>query len=312
MSDSMCGPSTAFKGLVDHQNRDRSLQQEARGAQSVQPGTFRSNAQNASQRDQNFASFIDQGLALPQMNSGLSFNVGLPTAHTQSRPDISQPTHQTHQTHRPNDFTVHQNYVHPRVLAMSSLPNAAETAQQPCAFSSPMMAAHMYNQNMAHIQRMTATVSAPAPADNFQLEMDRWVAANLGVAENNAQTTIVQDAEQDFSEVNNIMDQLAEDLARDMAINAPDMSPPENSLRAETDVTLPTMGSAQKEKDDQSATKKTSSEISEVARQILTSVEHEDDEKWKNSAFLALMRDFRDGHKEIHNDEILESKPAAS
>ncbi|KAH0440237.1 hypothetical protein CcaCcLH18_02607 [Colletotrichum camelliae] len=50
------------------------------------------------------------------------------------------------------------------------------------------------------------------------------------------------------------------------------------------------------------------SEISEAARQILESVQHEQGDKWKNSRFLLLMRDFRDGHKDIIDNEILETR----
>ncbi|EFQ33468.1 hypothetical protein CGRA01v4_13646 [Colletotrichum graminicola] len=48
-------------------------------------------------------------------------------------------------------------------------------------------------------------------------------------------------------------------------------------------------------------------EISEAARQILQSVQHENGDKWKNSQFLLLMKDFRDGNKDIVNNEILET-----
>ncbi|KZL80233.1 peroxin 20 [Colletotrichum incanum] len=48
-------------------------------------------------------------------------------------------------------------------------------------------------------------------------------------------------------------------------------------------------------------------EISEAARQILQSVQHEKGDKWKNSRFLMLMKDFRDGNKDIVDDEILET-----
>ncbi|OHE94529.1 hypothetical protein CORC01_10162 [Colletotrichum orchidophilum] len=49
------------------------------------------------------------------------------------------------------------------------------------------------------------------------------------------------------------------------------------------------------------------SDISEAARQILESVQHEQGDKWKNSRFLSLMKDFRDGNKDIINNEILET-----
>jgi hypothetical protein len=47
-------------------------------------------------------------------------------------------------------------------------------------------------------------------------------------------------------------------------------------------------------------------DVSEVARKLLESVEHEQGDKWKNSRFLALMRDFRDGRKNIVDNDIYE------
>lgn len=44
--------------------------------------------------------------------------------------------------------------------------------------------------------------------------------------------------------------------------------------------------------------------VSDLARKILQAVEHEDDEKWKESLFLALMRDFRDGRKDVTENTI--------
>lgn len=46
------------------------------------------------------------------------------------------------------------------------------------------------------------------------------------------------------------------------------------------------------------------SAVSEAAERLLESVRHEDGEKWQNSTFLSLMRDFRDGRKDIVNNEI--------
>ncbi|KAF6822101.1 hypothetical protein CPLU01_12219 [Colletotrichum plurivorum] len=50
------------------------------------------------------------------------------------------------------------------------------------------------------------------------------------------------------------------------------------------------------------------SDISEAARLILESVQHEQGDKWRNSRFLLLMRDFRDGNKDIVENEILETR----
>lgn len=56
------------------------------------------------------------------------------------------------------------------------------------------------------------------------------------------------------------------------------------------------------------------SEISEAAEQLLDSVQHESGDKWQQSSFLALMRDFRDGRKDIVDNEVVETDgaPAAA
>lgn len=46
------------------------------------------------------------------------------------------------------------------------------------------------------------------------------------------------------------------------------------------------------------------SAVSEAAERLLESVQHENGEKWQNSVFLALMRDFRDGKKDIVGNEV--------
>lgn len=52
------------------------------------------------------------------------------------------------------------------------------------------------------------------------------------------------------------------------------------------------------------AAAKGKSAVSEAAERLLESVQHEDGEKWQNSVFLSLMRDFRDGRKDIVDNEI--------
>lgn len=46
------------------------------------------------------------------------------------------------------------------------------------------------------------------------------------------------------------------------------------------------------------------SAVAEAAEKLLDCVKHESGEKWQNSIFLSLMRDFRDGRKDIVGDEI--------
>ncbi|PHH81516.1 hypothetical protein CDD82_577 [Ophiocordyceps australis] len=46
------------------------------------------------------------------------------------------------------------------------------------------------------------------------------------------------------------------------------------------------------------------SAVSEAAKQLLDTVSHEEGDKWQKSTFLSLMRDFRDGRKDIVDNEV--------
>ncbi|KAG6008860.1 hypothetical protein E4U21_003671 [Claviceps maximensis] len=52
----------------------------------------------------------------------------------------------------------------------------------------------------------------------------------------------------------------------------------------------------------------TKSSVSEAAERLLDTVQHENGEKWQNSVFLSLMRDFRDGKKDIIDNEIRDTE----
>lgn len=52
----------------------------------------------------------------------------------------------------------------------------------------------------------------------------------------------------------------------------------------------------------------TKSAVSEAAKRLLDTVQHENGEKWQNSVFLSLMRDFRDGRKDIVDNEIRDTE----
>ncbi|SPO02647.1 uncharacterized protein DNG_05320 [Cephalotrichum gorgonifer] len=54
------------------------------------------------------------------------------------------------------------------------------------------------------------------------------------------------------------------------------------------------------------------SAVSDMARKILQAVDHEDGEKWRESSFLALMRDFRDGRKDVAENSIQDIRGAAA
>lgn len=53
---------------------------------------------------------------------------------------------------------------------------------------------------------------------------------------------------------------------------------------------------------------KAKSEVAQAAERLLDSLKDEDGEKWQNSTFLSLMRDFRDGRKDIVDNEVRDTE----
>ncbi|KAK0641247.1 hypothetical protein B0T16DRAFT_461332 [Cercophora newfieldiana] len=76
MVDNLCGPSNGAKNLVNHVNRDRSLQQDrmVNGAHGGSQSSFRSASANVRAADQSFAGFQQNGLTAAQIPLGT--NIG--------------------------------------------------------------------------------------------------------------------------------------------------------------------------------------------------------------------------------------------
>ncbi|KAK4444664.1 hypothetical protein QBC34DRAFT_181211 [Podospora aff. communis PSN243] len=74
MADNLCGPSNGAKNLVNHVNRDRSLQQDrlVGGTHSISESSFRSQSANARAADRAFGGFQRNGLPAAQLPMGPS------------------------------------------------------------------------------------------------------------------------------------------------------------------------------------------------------------------------------------------------
>jgi hypothetical protein len=156
---------------------------------------------------------------------------------------------------------------------------------------------------------------APVQAD-FDREMSQWMSTHGGGGGN-------------MSEVDAAMEQMARELeineaalpavAESTTHHEPAQAEAESSSRY-TDLETPEIGNlslherqvdplpaAAVEQEDAAhddAAAKGKSAVSEAAERLLESVQHENGEKWQNSVFLSLMRDFRDGRKDIVDNEI--------
>jgi hypothetical protein len=115
-----------------------------------------------------------------------------------------------------------------------------------------------------------------------------------------------------LGDVDNALQQIAEELERTASLersteHAATMAAAEAAKGGPVNISIPSglagEASAATEQAAEDASGKPS-EVSEIARKILETVGHEDSVKWRESSFLALMRDFRDGKKTIVADEI--------
>lgn len=186
---------------------------------------------------------------------------------------------------------------------MNQLPNQnmfANAFQQPNAGFAPFQG-QMNGGFMG-----PAAFQAQHPVDaGFDEEMSRWMAANGGGG--------------NMKEVDAAMDQMARELEMNESVLAEaeasammDASAASQEQDAHfTDLETPEIGNLsidtrqdpeQDAADAQAARGR--SAVAEAAEQLLDTVQHEQGLKWQNSTFLNLMRDFRDGKKDIVDGEI--------
>ena len=152
-----------------------------------------------------------------------------------------------------------------------------------------------------------AAAQRPAAEAEFDQEMSRWMASHGDG--------------QGMEDVDAVMDQ----MARELELNEAKLAEAETATEQEaktttsetplvesshfTDLETPEIGNLTLSSDEplvaeNSEPPKVKSDVAEAAERLLESVQHEEGDKWKNSVFLQLMRDFRDGKKDIVNDDI--------
>lgn len=174
---------------------------------------------------------------------------------------------------------------------------------QPNAGFSPLYGppnSGMMDPNGVYAQR-------PAAETDFDQEMSRWMASHGN--------------SRGMEDVDAVMDQMARELELSETVLAEaEKAAQDTVLTAETrldekvhstNLETPEIGNLSIESNDPTVADpddpKGKSAVSEAAERLLESVQHEDGEKWKNSVFLSLMRDFRDGRKDIFDNEIRET-----
>ncbi|KAG6097801.1 hypothetical protein E4U31_004913 [Claviceps sp. LM219 group G6] len=343
MADASCSAPSPFKRLVDHQSRDVSHHQDRLVDQSASQrhGPFRSGPQQGPGPD-NFNAFI-QGASMPSMphdanrlavHASALQQPGAPMDYHRQHPTFSQQAGASPGLGAPSwaaEFTRFSSPQHtqpsPNIASHSSATQLNQ--QRPMqmdlqsafgqAFGSPM-----YGGPAAGPGFMDAPQIAPEA--DFDKEMSQWMSAH---------------GRADMSEVDAAMDQMARELelneatlpadaeiaaaatpttASEIEISAcvrySDLGTPEIanlSLQDAASEQVPVNAPVEEavlDENNNVAANKAKSAVSEAAERLLETVQHESGEKWKNSVFLSLMRDFRDGRKDIVGNEILDREGA--
>ncbi|KAL7929039.1 hypothetical protein V8C35DRAFT_316472 [Trichoderma chlorosporum] len=326
MEDASCSGSTPFKRLVDHQSRDSSHHQDrhvSRGA--FGQSSFRSPLHPAQGQQDGFGAFMGSASALPGFESDPATRLtpSLPFAQVApaaAHPSFASPVPMQMQMPAPasgasswaadfNRFSAQQQQRAPAAARQMSH-SPAQPGYQP-AFAQPNFASafgpSMFSPPVA---------AAAAKEPDFDQEMSRWMSAHGGG---------------NMKEVDAAMEQMARELEESEALAAAveasrqthletpeigslslDSKEPELELAPVLEQELAQEPELEKEQEDKQLPK---SAVAEAAEKLLDSVKHESGEKWQNSIFLSLMRDFRDGRKDIVGDEIRsttgETTPAA-
>ncbi|PHH80537.1 hypothetical protein CDD80_1049 [Ophiocordyceps camponoti-rufipedis] len=292
MAEASCSGTTPFKRLIDHQSRDVSLHQDRVVDRVNGHASFRS--PTTAPGNHGFGNFLQSGpasLAFPVVPAEAAGRLSTGIAHAAQTPDLNDwsadfrrfSAHHQHQ---------HQQQQQQQVIATQHhhLPSHALPFQ-------PTTFAFRPSPSFAPAPNQTK----PTIESDFDRDMAKWMASHGDEA-------VMRD-------VDAAMDQFARDLERD-----------ESSLETQarlTDLDTPEIGNLSLQDAhpllqpapehapvDDGVPPRDKSAVSEAAERLLECVEHENGDKWQNSVFLSLMRDFRDGRKDIIENKIRQTADA--
>ncbi|KAJ5542025.1 hypothetical protein N7535_004444 [Penicillium sp. DV-2018c] len=310
MGDALCGPSNALQNFQKHTSVDRTLQQDRLTSRQPPAQGFRSQNRQEGILDPEFAAFEGNfgGPALPDLQHPAHFGAPIHHAATQ-RPatqqpgnpgwaadfqnlQISGPSHPVAQQQRPNVAPAAHGGWHSEFMNQhrASVPQAQQTPQMHGAYqpsyapSFPMYGSAM-NQMQMQPQSMQSMQQAPAQ----QFDESAFEAAfDQARADLELQATDVdqKDTQQNVKETTEV------DVVEPVM---------QQEIRLGSDL-IP-----QSEKQDPQNRSRDGDELARTAGQLLDSVRNEQNEKFQQSNFLALMRRIRDREVEVEGDAFRET-----
>ncbi|KAG9253720.1 uncharacterized protein F5Z01DRAFT_656557 [Emericellopsis atlantica] len=326
MAEASCSGPSPFKSLVDHHQRNTSHHQDRFVNNTPAGQSFRSQQAQGPSSQNDFAAFMD----------GASQLSGPPPHHAAARLANHAAALEPHQHHHQPHFAQPQQQQPPAGMggwaadfarfAQQSQPQQhhqphpqQQHQQQPMpqqpmfhpqrmagAFGFQNQQSPLYGPtNSGFLDPQVAHAQRPAAEADFDTEMSKWMSQHGSSTAQNAKA---------MEDVDAVMEQMARALeVTENAVQEQDelaqaQGPQLTDLRREEIGHLQSSTPPSEQETTAAEAAKGRSEVSEAAERLLDSVRHEDGDKWKNSIFLSLMRDFRDGKKDIVGDEIRETE----
>ncbi|KAL4939772.1 hypothetical protein BDV06DRAFT_224717 [Aspergillus oleicola] len=308
MSDALCGPSNALQNFQKHASVDRTLQQDRLTSRQSPSQGFRSQNPNEGILDPEFAAFEsnnDMGVPLPESQHGHHFMSPAPQM------PISHPVE------APNWASDFQNFyisgpsqpIHNRP-APSAAPTAASQQGWHTEFMKQQQHSPIRQQNQSFAQKFQPSFntsytmhSSPMQAFSPAQETSANKPAAVEAFDESAFEAAFEQARADMeTQFEASLETNASDMnTKDQAEEVPIQPEAQETIRIGSD-TIP-----QANKEDPQTVVNDADELARTAGQLLNSVSHETNQKFRKSNFLALMRRIRDREVQVEGDEFRET-----
>ncbi|KAI3320251.1 hypothetical protein HD806DRAFT_506942 [Xylariaceae sp. AK1471] len=320
MADSLCGPSNAFKGLARHIEQDRSHQQDRVAPGPQHPAqNFRSAPFNSSGLTGQFGAFQQQNAALPEV----------PPADLEHLYALSaRPNRAAPQTWRVGPAPEYFYQQQQRAIAQNTDGNWVNDFQRmnfSDAQAHPLHNQHAQGPFMRQpdlLQSMRPGLASPhhpvfqpfqaAPVGmhpiNHDLSSDFKPPQFLdaGFLGSNAQT----DLEQEFEDAMNewmVQNGPQAEMSSQSKLNAQHSDNLTAHIDTALDVASPEPAAHEMVKEDSAGAQEADTELARAAQQLVDSVADNDSDKFKNSAFLALMRRIASQQLTVQGNDLVEA-----
>ncbi|RCI10088.1 hypothetical protein L249_8497 [Ophiocordyceps polyrhachis-furcata BCC 54312] len=307
-AEASCSGATPFKRLVDHQSRDVSHHQDRIVGRAGSNTSFRSLPNPSASSHDGFGSFLHSRpgpVVLPTVSHDAADRLTVHAAALQPNnpihftpavgPDLSDWSVDFRRFSAQQQQQQQQHQQHQRPTTHATQPPSTTLSFQPTFLHQPGLpfAPVLDQRNVA-------------PESDFDREMARWVASHgEGVMRqvDAAMDQFAHELEQSESAHSKISTTVTEPETRLTDLETPEIG--NLSLRERpTEAIEPHREQHPESLPSEDAAARDKSAVSEAAERLLETVQHENGDKWQNSVFLSLMRDFRDGRKDIVENEI--------